>query len=76
MAYLVTTRKYKLRKYLDKYLNSLFPKSWIPLYTMVTFSRLRYSECVKMRQKQDEVRKYLLLKSNAKKLKNFKKKLK
>ena len=56
MAHFVTTRKYKLRKYLDKHLNNLFPNSWIPLYTMVTFSRLRYSECVKMRQKQDDVR--------------------
>ena len=55
MRYLVTTRSYKFRKQLDNYLNILFPKSWIPLYTMVTFSRIRYSEVIKNRQAQDRV---------------------
>lgn len=56
MRYLVTTTKYKLRKVLDNFLNKIFPKSWIPLYTMVTFSRIRYSEVVEKRSKQDKVK--------------------
>lgn len=55
MRYLVTTKKYKLRKLLDGFLNKLFPKSWIPLYTMVTFTRIRYSECIKKREEQDKL---------------------
>lgn len=55
MKYLVTTKGYKLRKKLDNFLNSLFPSSWIPLYTMVTFSRMRYSEVIEAKKKQDKV---------------------
>jgi kynurenine 3-monooxygenase len=55
MRYLVTTKKYKLRKAIDNLLNKIFPKSWIPLYTMVTFSRIRYSDVVEKRSKQDKV---------------------
>jgi len=55
MRYLVTTRKYKLRKQLDKFLNIIFPNSWIPLYSMVTFSRIRYSEVIEKKKKQDKV---------------------
>lgn len=54
MRYLVTTRKYKFRKQLDNFLNTIFPTLWIPLYSMVTFSRLRYSEVVKKRNYQDK----------------------
>lgn len=55
MRYLVTTRRYKLRKLLDGFLNRLFPETWIPLYTMVTFTRIRYSDCIKNREKQDRI---------------------
>jgi kynurenine 3-monooxygenase len=55
MAYLCTTRKYKLRKQLDKFLNMVFPNYWIPLYSMVTFSRIRYSEVVERKVQQDKI---------------------
>lgn len=55
MRYLVTTRGYKFRKQLDNFLNVLFPKSWIPLYTMVTFTRIRYSEVIQKRKTQDQI---------------------
>lgn len=55
MRYLVTTRKYIWRKKLDNFLNKLFPKYWMPLYSMVTFSRIRYSEVIKRREQQDKV---------------------
>ena len=55
MRHLVTTRSYKLRKHLDTFLNAIFPQTWIPLYSMVTFSRIRYSEVVEKRRAQDKV---------------------
>ena len=58
MRYLVTTRAYKFRKQLDNFLNRIFPNSWIPLYTMVTFTRIRYSQVVKYRRGQDKIIKY------------------
>jgi kynurenine 3-monooxygenase len=56
MRYLVTTKSYQLRKKLDNFLNIIFPKFWIPLYTMVTFTRIRYSEVIKKRKTQDKVK--------------------
>jgi kynurenine 3-monooxygenase len=55
MSYLCTTRGYILRKKLDTFLNKIFPESWMPLYSMVTFSRIRYSQVIEKRQQQDEV---------------------
>ena len=76
MSYLVTTKSYRLRKYLDNILHVIFPNSWVPLYTMVgfivcfrlfllkliffihkkvTFTRIKYSEVIENRKKQDKV---------------------
>lgn len=55
MRYTVTTKKFMFRKYLDSILHTIFPKSWMPLYTMVSFSRLRYSEIVEKRKFQDKI---------------------
>ncbi len=54
MAYLVTTIGYRFRKKLDGWLNAILGSKWEPLYTMVTFTRTRYSEVVKKRKNQDE----------------------
>lgn len=42
----VTNPKYLLRKKIEGFLHCLFPKSVIPLYTMVSFSRIRYSKAM------------------------------
>jgi hypothetical protein len=55
MRHLCTTTGYKLRKKIDNILYRFFPNSWVPLYTMVTFSRIRYSDVVKKREQQDRV---------------------
>jgi kynurenine 3-monooxygenase len=52
---LVNKIGYKLRKQLDLFLNSYLPNAWIPLYSMVTFTRIPYSEVVKRRAQQDAV---------------------
>jgi kynurenine 3-monooxygenase len=43
----VTKTKYVFRKKIETFLNRLFPKYVIPLYTMVSFTRIRYSEALK-----------------------------
>lgn len=53
MRDLVNTWSFKMRKRLDNLLYKLFPKKWIPLYTMVTFSRIPINECIELREKQD-----------------------
>jgi hypothetical protein len=55
MRYLVTTKSYIFRKYLDNFLNMLFPNKWVPLYSMVTFSRTRYSQVIEKRKQQDRI---------------------
>ncbi|KAK6024533.1 hypothetical protein OSTOST_09657 [Ostertagia ostertagi] len=52
---LVNHRSYKLRKKLDLFLNWLFPKTWIPRYSMVTFTRMPYHQIVEDRRWQDKV---------------------
>ncbi|KAJ3024531.1 UNVERIFIED_CONTAM: hypothetical protein HDU68_008029 [Siphonaria sp. JEL0065] len=42
----VTKLSYKLRKTLEGFLHRLFPSSVIPLYTMVSFSRIPYSKAL------------------------------
>ncbi|KAF2361735.1 Kynurenine 3-monooxygenase [Trinorchestia longiramus] len=55
MRDLVNSRLFLLRKTVDNLLYSIFPRSWVPLYTMVTFSREPYSSCVHKKQWQDKV---------------------
>ena len=59
MSHLVTQRSFLWRKKLDSLLYRLIPKWWIPLYTMVTFTRIPYSKCVDFRQRQDRILKIL-----------------
>ena len=40
----VADPKFMIRKRIEAKLHSLFPKDWIPLYTMVTFTSMPYSE--------------------------------
>lgn len=51
----VNSRLFIVRKKLDNFLFWLLPRTWIPLYTMVSFTRTRYHECVARREWQDKV---------------------
>ncbi|KAG8444524.1 hypothetical protein GDO86_009619, partial [Hymenochirus boettgeri] len=42
----VNSKWFRLRKRVDNILNMLMPRTFIPLYTMVTFSGIRYHEVV------------------------------
>ena len=58
MRDLTARKSFLLRKYLDNFLYWLVPKVWVPLYTSVTFTRMRYHQCIKNKAWQDEVRNY------------------
>ena len=48
----VTSRSFLLRKYVDNFLHLLFPHSFIPLYTMVAFTRLPYHLIIERDRRQ------------------------
>merc|ERR1712123_483363 len=53
MRDLVNKKPFLVRKKLDNFLHWLLPTWWVPLYTSVTFSRMRYHKCVSNRAWQD-----------------------
>ncbi|XP_064091379.1 kynurenine 3-monooxygenase-like [Macrobrachium nipponense] len=55
MRDLVNSRLFLLRKKWDDLLSRLLPGTWVPLYTMVTFSRERYHSCIAKKKWQDDV---------------------
>lgn len=60
MRDLVNRRSFLLRKQFDNWMNSMFPSKWIPLYSMVTFSRIPYAQCVTNRRWQDSAISFIL----------------
>ena len=55
MRQLVNSKWFRFRKQIDNLLHRLMPARYIPLYTMVTFSRIRYHEVIQKKRKQDKV---------------------
>ncbi|WP_200980301.1 NAD(P)/FAD-dependent oxidoreductase [Echinicola sp. 20G] len=51
----VSNPKFIIRKRIEAKLHELHPKEWIPLYTMVTFSDMKYSDAYAQGQLQNEV---------------------
>ncbi len=51
----VADERFLLKKDLEKKIVSLVPEKWMPLYSMVTFSHMPYSEAQKTGKKQDEI---------------------
>ena len=48
----VNSRLFLLRKKVDNFLHILFPKTFIPLYTMVAFTRIPYHVVVERSRRQ------------------------
>jgi len=65
MRDLVNHWSFMIRKRFDGLMHSLFPDKWIPLYTTVTFSRMRYHLCIKNKEWQDKVVQTLLWSTGA-----------
>lgn len=55
MRDLVADPKFLLRKKIEKALNGKHPEKWVPLYSMVTFSEMRYSEALARGKEQDKI---------------------
>lgn len=51
----VADPQFILQKQIEKRLNELYPDQWLPLYPMVTFSDLRYSEALEIGRKQQKI---------------------
>lgn len=51
----VADPKFLVRKNIEAKLHSLYPKEWVPLYTMVTFSDMPYSEAYAQGKLQEAI---------------------
>ncbi|CAH2074413.1 unnamed protein product, partial [Iphiclides podalirius] len=60
MRDLVTRPSYLFRKSVDDFLFWLIPELWVPLYNSVSFTNMPYSQCVRNRQMQDKIFKFLI----------------
>ena len=55
MRHHTRSKLFLLRKKVEGWLNWLFPKTWIPLYKMVAFTRIPYHEAVMCEARQDRM---------------------
>lgn len=51
----VADERFLLQKKIEARINELFPKDWIPLYSMVTFSHIPYAKALAKGKFQDEL---------------------
>lgn len=66
MRDLVGDEQFLLQKKIEKLAHERHPKEWIPLYSMVTFSELRYSEALAIGKTQDEIMAQVMANPNIK----------
>ena len=52
--------KFLLQKKIEKHFSSKYPDKWLPLYSMVTFSDIPYSDAWKLGQKQEDMMQEIL----------------
>jgi kynurenine 3-monooxygenase len=55
MRDLVADPAFLRRKQIEARLHEAYPDKWIPLYTMVTFSDMRYSDALRIGRRQEEI---------------------
>ncbi|XP_026296051.1 kynurenine 3-monooxygenase isoform X8 [Apis mellifera] len=64
MRDLVRKKSFLVRKYIDTFLYKRIPKTWIPLYSTIHFSRMRFRDCIANKQWQDKVGRNTMKKIN------------
>ena len=57
-----------LQKRIEKKFSKLFPDSWIPLYSMVSFTNISYSKAWKIGMKQEDIMKKIMCIPNIKEI--------
>nr|XP_031846052.1 kynurenine 3-monooxygenase [Nomia melanderi] len=55
MRDLVNRKSFLLRKHLDTILHRQMPNTWIPLYSTVHFSRMKFRDCIANKEWQDKI---------------------
>ncbi|MDA9809448.1 FAD-dependent monooxygenase [Flavobacteriales bacterium] len=60
----VADKKFLLQKKIESKLHENYPDKWIPLYSQVSFSTIRYSEAYKNGKKQEKIMKEIMKISN------------
>ncbi|XP_076239576.1 kynurenine 3-monooxygenase cn [Calliopsis andreniformis] len=55
MRDLVTRKSFLIRKHLDTFFYKHVPNTWIPLYSTVHFSRMKFRDCIANKEWQDKV---------------------
>ncbi|MHC5110617.1 MAG: FAD-dependent oxidoreductase [Planctomycetota bacterium] len=55
MSSLTRSKRFLVGKKIESVLHKLFPKSYLPLYTMVTFTRMGYADAVRRYRQQKKV---------------------
>lgn len=55
MRDLVADPQFLLQKKIEAHLHERYPQEWIPLYSMVTFSDLSYSDALRIGQRQHQI---------------------
>jgi kynurenine 3-monooxygenase len=56
----VADPKFLLQKKIEARFSEMYPDRWMPLYSQVTFSHIRYSEALENGEKQDDIMKSIM----------------
>lgn len=64
MRDLVADPMFLLRKKIEARLHELYPEKWMPLYSMVTFNHIPYSEALKIGKVQEKIMNEVMKKAN------------
>jgi kynurenine 3-monooxygenase len=56
----VADPKFILQKKIEAHFSEKHPDKWMPLYSQVTFSHIRYSEAYRVGKKQDDIMKSVM----------------
>ena len=55
MSERVMSRRFLMRKNLEQVLHRLFPAAYVPLYTMISFTRIPYGDALRRAKRQDRI---------------------
>ncbi|XP_076628692.1 kynurenine 3-monooxygenase cn isoform X2 [Colletes latitarsis] len=55
MRDLVNRKSFHFRKQLDTFLHRRIPNTWIPLYSTIHFSRMKFRDCISNKEWQDKI---------------------
>ena len=60
MRDITADKKFLLQKKIEALFSEKYPDKWHPLYSMVTFSHIKYSDALRIGQKQNSIMKKIM----------------